>query len=84
MDNLNALNGFLQEGSGIDSPLLFGIKAFAIVGLLIYLVFAVVVIRQVGLMTKTLEVGYERLMQLLALVHFVFAVATLVTAFVLL
>jgi len=54
------------------------IKIFVLIFLVIYLIFAFVIIRQVQLMTKTLEVGFEKQLKFLSLLHFLFAVAVLV------
>ena len=47
-----------------------------------YIIFAIVVLRQVTLMTKTLEVGFEVIIKAIAWFHLIFAVATLVSAIV--
>jgi len=65
------------------SVLLIG-KVFALVALGIYIVFALVVVKQVGLMTKTIEVGLEVLIKLIAWAHLAFAVFVFLTAFVIL
>ena len=57
------------------------LKIFAIIALVIYVVFAFVVVRQVQLMVDTLEVGFERPIKILVAVHFVFAILVLVLAF---
>ncbi len=58
------------------------IKAFSLVLLGIYLIYAMVIIRQVKLMTDTLHVGFEAPVKFLSYFHLVFAflvfVATLV------
>lgn len=55
-------------------------KAFILVALSIYLVFALVVVRQVNHMTDTLEVGFETAIRIFALLHLLFALTTLVIA----
>jgi hypothetical protein len=56
---------------------LAGIK-FAIVALmLVYLLFAFIVIKQVKLMTRTLKVGFETPVKMFAYFHFLFAVVVL-------
>lgn len=62
----------------------FVAKIFAIFGLFIYLVFALVVVRQVKLMTDTLEVGFEFPIRILAYAHLIFAFLVLLAAFVIL
>ncbi len=60
------------------------LKTFLLVGLLIYLIFASVVIRQVNQMTDTLEVGFEAPIRFLAWMHLFMALGTFVVAFVIL
>lgn len=54
------------------------IKVFVIILLCIYLVFAFVMVRQVQLMTDTLEVGFEKQLKGLVFIHFLFAIAVLI------
>ena len=54
------------------------IKIFIIILLSLYIVFAFVMVRQVQLMTDTLEVGFEKQLRFLSFVHFLFAIAVLV------
>lgn len=56
------------------------IKVFVVFGLALYVIFALVVVRQVQLMTDTLEVGFESQVRLLALIHLIFAVGVLLLA----
>ncbi|KKQ76770.1 MAG: hypothetical protein UT00_C0033G0007 [Parcubacteria group bacterium GW2011_GWA1_38_7] len=56
------------------------LKIFILIVLALYIIFAVVVIRQVQLMTDTLEVGFEAQLRLLSFVHLLFAIAVLVFA----
>lgn len=53
------------------------IKIFTIILLSLYVIFAFVIIRQVQLMTDTLEVGFEPQLKFLAFMHFIFAIAVL-------
>lgn len=46
------------------------IKIMFLVGMLLYLVFGYIVIRQAGHMTKTLQVGFETPIRFFAWVHF--------------
>lgn len=62
----------------------FVAKIFALFALVIYLVFALVVVRQVRLMTDTLEVGFELPIRILSYLHLIFAVLVLLAAFVIL
>ena len=49
-------------------------KIFVLFALGLYIVFALVVIKQVSLMTKTVEVGLEGFIKLIAWAHLIFAV----------
>jgi hypothetical protein len=60
------------------------IKIFIIIFLSIYIIFSLVVVRQVQLMTKTLEVGFENQLKFLSLVHLMAAVGVLIFAIVIL
>ncbi len=60
------------------------IKVFMIIFLFIYIIFSLVVIKQVSLMAQTLEVGFEKQLKFLAFIHFLFAVGVLVFAFIIL
>lgn len=60
------------------------IKIFILILLVLYIIFAFVVVRQVQLMTKTLEVGFESQLKFLSLLHFLFAIAVLVFAILIL
>ena len=60
------------------------VKIFVLFGFSIYLVFAFVVVRQIQLMTQTLEVGYENIIRLLGIIHLLFAIAVFLLAFLIL
>lgn len=55
-------------------------KLFVLVGLLLYLAFAVVVIRQVQLMTRTITGELDGAIRVVAWVHFAFAVGIFLLA----
>lgn len=59
-------------------------KIFALIALGLYLVFALVIIKQVSLMIKTIEVGYEFFIKLIAWAHLAFAIFVFVSAIVIL
>jgi len=59
-------------------------KIFVLIGLLLYLAFALVVLRQVQLMIETVEVGFETPIKFLAYVHLAFAVLVLILALIIL
>jgi len=52
--------------------------------LAIYIVFAFVVLRQVSLMTQTLEVGFEKALRTIALAHLILSIAIFLFALVIL
>lgn len=58
------------------------VKIFFLIALVIYLIFALVVIKQVNIMTDTLDLNFEVPVKILALAHFFFALAVLVIAFI--
>ena len=70
--------------SGFNSSVLFLIKIAVWAFLTIYLIFAGVVVRQVKLMTETLEVGFENQLKFLSLVHLMAAVGVLIFAILIL
>jgi len=60
------------------------IKIFVVFALGLYIAFALVVVRQVQLMTDTLEVGFEGPLRFLAIMHLLFAIAVLIFALIIL
>ena len=60
------------------------IKVGALILLGMYLVFSLVVVRQVKLMTDTLQLGFESIVKLLAYAHLIFAVLVFFAALVIL
>lgn len=60
------------------------VKALFVVGLAIYIAFAVIVIRQVGLMSKTLDGEFAPLLKLLSWIHLLVAVTVFFLALVVL
>lgn len=61
-------------------PILLITKYFVIFALSLYLIFAIVVIRQVQLMTDTLEVGFEIPLKIISYLHFLLAIGVLAFA----
>ena len=57
-------------------------KVFVLIALLIYIVFSLVIVRQVNLMTETLEVGFEAPLKLAAIVHVVLAIGVFTLALI--
>ena len=66
-----------MAGSGL-------IKLGFFVGMIIYLAFAVVVIRQVGLMTKTLHGEFEATLKLVSWLHLIVAMGIFLMSMVIL
>lgn len=60
------------------------IKTFSLILLGIYLVFGLVVVRQVKMMTDTLQLGFETLAKVLAFAHLAFAILVFLTALIIL
>ena len=60
------------------------VKLIYLVGLGIYLAFAVIVVRQVDLMTKTLQGDFESSLKLIAWLHLIVALGVFVFALVIL
>jgi hypothetical protein len=65
----------------VDVNIVFStLKIGVIILLSIYLVFAFVMVRQVRIMTETLELGYENSLRMLSYFHFLFAIGVLLYA----
>lgn len=54
------------------------IKILIIIFLCLYIIFAFVLIKQVQMMTRTLEVGFEKQLIFLSFVHLLFAIGVLI------
>lgn len=67
---------------GISVWLVVKIATLIVLGL--YLVFALVIVRQIKLMTTTLALGYEGFITLLGYIHLAFAVLVFLTALIIL
>jgi hypothetical protein len=59
-------------------------KICVLLGLVIYLIFALVIIRQTGLMTDTVDVGFEAPIKFIAWAHFLFAIGIFILALMIL
>lgn len=59
-------------------------KAFILFALAIYIVFALVVIRQIGLMIKTVEVGFTLPIRLIGWSHLLFTIGIFILALIIL
>lgn len=60
------------------------VKIFVLIAFLFYSIFALVVVRQVQLMTKTINVGYEIPLKMLSYAHLLMVVFILLAALVVL
>ncbi len=56
------------------------VEIFIIIGLLVYIVFAFVVVKQIQLMTNTIEVGFEFPVKLLGIANLIFAILVFIFA----
>lgn len=54
------------------------LKILIIIFLAIYIVFSLVLIKQVSMMTTTLEIGFEKQLKFLSYIHALFAIAVFV------
>ena len=68
----------------INVSIWFVAKAFVLFALGLYIVFAGVIVKQVGLMIKTINVGFEALIKFVAWGHLFFAVGIFVLAIIIL
>lgn len=59
-------------------------KVFVLFALFLYFVFALVVVRQIQLMTDTLEVGFETPVKMLGYVHLIFSILVFIIALIIL
>ena len=60
------------------------IKSLALVLLGMYLIFGLVVVKQVQMMTSTLQLGFEGLLKALAYTHLAFAILVFLSAIIIL
>lgn len=68
----------------ITGPVWLGVRILIFIGLGLYSLFAGIVVRQVMLMTDTLEVGFEAPIRVVAFLHLFFALGTLLFALLIL
>ena len=59
-------------------------KAFILFGMTMYVVFGFVIVRQVKLMTDTLQLGFEGMIKILSYVHLLFTIAVFIFALIIL
>lgn len=67
----------------IETPLIILGEIGVFTFLLLYVAFSIVMMRQVKLMTDTLEVGMEKLILAISYLHMVFAIGVLIFSLVL-
>ncbi len=60
------------------------VKFLVLIFLVIYIIFAFVVVKQVKSMTVTLEVGFEKQLKLMSFLHLLFAIAVLISSIIIL
>lgn len=70
--------------SGITITTWFLVKIASLILLGMYLVFALVVVRQIKLMTDTLQLGYEGFVRMLGYIHLIFAILVFLAAWAIL
>jgi hypothetical protein len=66
----------------ISSPIWSIVKIFFCVGLGVYVVFALVVFRQIQIMSETVKLKLEMAIKILAFIHLLFALLLLVLAII--
>lgn len=59
-------------------------KILSIIGMVLYSIFAVIMVRQEQLMAKVLEESFEPILRTLVLIHFIVAIGVLLFAVILL
>lgn len=59
-------------------------KIMVLFALLLYIIFAFVVVKQTKIMTETLELGLEKVIKTIAFIHMLFAVGTFFLALIIL
>ena len=64
----------LFETPPLESTGWFFVKIGAIIGMALYVVFAVIVSKQVGIMTQTLEINFEKPLKLFSTLHLIASV----------
>jgi len=59
-------------------------KVMVLFALILYIVFAFVIIKQTKIMTETLELGLEKTLRTISFAHMLFAVGTFILALIIL
>lgn len=78
----NDIEQFISSLFSLEIWVVF--KVLIVLGLFIYLLFSLVIIRQVDLMTGVLSGKLNPELKIVALVHFVFALIVLISAIIIL
>jgi len=81
MDSNNAVN--LIKGLAAGGPWIF-VKWMFVVGLFVYLMFALIIVRQAQIMNQTIDGMYNKTVKLGAWLHFGLTIFVLIMAIVLL
>ena len=68
----------------INFDIWFIAKIMVMFLLLLYLVFSYVIVKQTKIMTETLELGFEKVIKMISLIHFVLAIGTFFLALIIL
>lgn len=74
----------LIPGTVITITTILLVKIASLILLGMYLVFSLVVVRQIKLMTDTLQLGYEQMVKMLGYIHLIFAILVFLAAWVIL
>ena len=59
-------------------------KVFVLFGMAMYVIFGFVMVRQVKLMTDTLQLGFEGMIKIFSYVHLLFTIAVFIFALIIL
>lgn len=81
---INGLFTFLSDPSQLQDTFWAGFKILVLLAFLLYILFAVIVVRQVHLMAKTFVTSAEPFLKLLAYIHLLFSLGVLFFAYIIL
>ncbi|CAN5345894.1 hypothetical protein BH10PAT1_BH10PAT1_7370 [soil metagenome] len=68
----------------ITNPLWEVVKLFFVIGISVYLIFALVVVKQIQIMSQTVRLGFELPIKILGVIHLLFALGLLIFAIIVL
>lgn len=74
----------METVTQIEGPALMALKIAILIFIFLYILFSIIVIRQVRAMTEALRVGFENPIKLVAILHFIFSVCVFILALILL